>query len=198
MSSLLGHLSKGLAFIISAPAGTGKTTLVQMLTHEIPRVIASVSFTTRPPRAGEIPGVHYHFINEEEFLRRIDTGDFLEYVQLYGTYYGTSRSWVEEEQQKGNHVLLVIDTQGAMQLRGKFKSISIFIRPPSLEELKSRLMARKTEGLEEIQTRLQWAQNELLSIPYYDYQIINDDLAVAYQTLRSILIAESHRVHPIQ
>ncbi len=198
MTSLLGNLAKGLSFIISAPAGTGKTTLVKMLTKEMPLVIASISFTTRAPREGEVPGIHYHFISEEAFKDKIKKGDFLEYVQLYGTYYGTSISWVEEKMEKGNHVILVIDTQGALQLKEKFKAVSIFIRPPSMEELKSRLMARQTETMEVIQERLYWARKELLLIPEYDYEIVNDDLAVAYQTLRSILIAECHRVRPIQ
>ncbi|WP_068467849.1 guanylate kinase [Candidatus Protochlamydia phocaeensis] len=194
MTSLLGNLSEGLAFIVSAPAGTGKTTLVQMLVEEFPSVIASISYTTRLPRTGEVPGKHYHFISESEFEAKIAAADFLEYVKLYGTYYGTSRQWIQEQQRQGKHVVLVIDTQGALQLKGNFPGVFIFIRPPSLEVLRERLEGRKTETPELIEKRLGWAQAELNAVQYYDYQIVNDELATAYQVLRSIVIAECHRV----
>ncbi len=100
MSKLLGNYTKGLAFVISAPAGTGKTTLVHQLVEEFPEVVASVSYTTRRPREGEIPGRDYHFVSEEEFKRRMETSDFLEHVRLYGDFYGTSRRWIEEAQKK--------------------------------------------------------------------------------------------------
>jgi guanylate kinase len=193
MISLLGDLVEGLTFIVSAPAGTGKTTLVQMLTQEFPSVIASISYTTRLPREGEIHGKHYHFITESEFKAKINASDFLEYVKLYGTYYGTSLQWIQEQQQKGNHVVLVIDTQGAMQLKGRLPGIFIFIRPPSLEILKARLEGRKTETPEVLEKRLNWAQKELEAAQDYDYQLVNDNLTVAYQVLRSIIIAECHR-----
>lgn len=193
MASLLGELEEGLAFIVSAPAGTGKTTLVEKLITEFPSVIASISFTTREPREGEIPGAHYHFITERAFEEKIAAGDFLEYVKLYGTYYGTSWQWVKEQQKKGKHVILVIDTQGALKLKGKFPAVSIFIRPPSLEILRTRLIKRQTESPGMIDQRVEWAQKELDAAQQYDYQIINDDLAIAYQILRSIFIAECHR-----
>lgn len=193
MISLLGHPTEGLVFIISAPAGTGKTTLVQMLAHEFPQVMPSISHTTRTPRPGEIHGKHYHFIDEREFLEKMDSGDFIEHVKLYGFYYGTSKGWIQKTQSEGKHVMLVIDTQGAQQIKTQLNAVSIFIRPPSLEALRLRLMTRKTENLEMMEQRLAWAQRELLEAPKYDYQIINDDIAVAYQALRSILIAECHR-----
>lgn len=191
---LLGNLSRGLVFILSAPAGTGKTTLAQMLTKEFSHVVTSVSFTTRAPRGGEIDGVHYNFISKEEFVERIHAGEFLEYVQLYGDYYGTSRKWVIEHQLKGKHVVLVIDTQGAALLKGKLDAISIFVQPPSIEELEKRLLARKTDSLESIGTRLEWAKKEIEAKDQYDYTLVNDDLKTAYQILRSILIAEEHKV----
>lgn len=196
MEQLLGNCGVGLVFIISAPAGTGKTTLVQMLTHEFPSVIASISYTTRSIRPGEINGVHYNFISEEEFRTRIDQGDFLEHVELYGHFYGTSKLWIEDTLKKGKHVILVIDTQGAMQLRKtrSERSIFIFITPPSLEELRKRLTKRKTESAKKITERLEWAKKELLCQTHYDYLIVNDELQIAYQTLRSILIAEEHRI----
>lgn len=191
---LLGNRKRGLAFIVSAPAGTGKTTLVQRLTNEFPCVIASVSFTTRKPRIGEIEGLHYHFIDQSEFEKKIEKGDFLEYVSLYGCYYGTSRDWVENQLNKGKHVVMVIDTQGAKLLRDLYPAISIFVEPPSLAELERRLHARGSESLSKIAERLEIAAQELESIKYYDYQIINDDFEIAYQVLKSIFIAEEHRV----
>lgn len=191
---LLGNRKKGLVFILSAPAGTGKTTLVQMLTQEFPAVVASVSFTTRPPRPGEIDGVHYNFLTREEFAKRIAHQEFLEHVELYGDYYGTSRLWVEEHLAQGKHVILVIDTQGAILLKAKNSYPSIFIAPPSIQELERRLRLRQTESPQTIEKRLQWAKKEMQSQNQYDYLIVNDDLKTAYQTLRSILIAEEHRI----
>ena len=140
------------------------------------------------------PGVHYHFINDSEFESKIVAADFLEYVKLYDTYYGTSRQWVTEQQKRGKHVVLVIDTQGALQLKGRLPAIFIFIRPPSLEMLRYRLEQRQTETAEIIEQRLAWAKKELDVVNQYDYQITNDDLDNAYQVLRSIFIAECHRI----
>ncbi|MEI8125155.1 MAG: guanylate kinase [Parachlamydiaceae bacterium] len=192
--ALLGNLKHGLLFILSAPAGTGKTTLINMLNQEFPCIVPSLSSTTRQPRGEEINGVDYNFITKEEFLSRIEAGEFLEYVQLYGNYYGTSRVWVERRLDEGKHVVLVIDTQGAMLLAGKVNAIKIFVAPPSLEELERRLQLRKTETQEVIEQRLAWAKKELLAQQKYDYVVINDDLSMAYQILRSIFVAEEHRI----
>lgn len=193
MTQLLGDRKEGLAFILSAPAGTGKTTLVQRLLKEFPSIVASISYTTRQPRKDEIQGVHYHFIDESEFKKKIATDEFLEYVKLYGIYYGTSRQWIRDQQKKGKHIVLVIDTQGALQLKGHFQAPLIFIRPPSLEILRSRLIQRRTETPQMIQQRLDWAQKELDAAKEYDYEIINDDLEIAYQVFKSIFIAECHK-----
>lgn len=194
MSSLLGDRKKGLTFVVSAPAGTGKTTLVQRLVQEFPPIIASISYTTRQPREGEMQGVHYHFITEKEFEAKISAQEFLEYVKLYGTYYGTSRQWIQEQQERGKHVVLVIDTQGALQLKGHLPAVFIFICPSSLNSLQERLIQRQTETPEMIEKRLTWAKIELKAARQYDYQIVNDDLEIAYQVLRSIFIAECHRL----
>ncbi len=194
---VLGNTKKGLLFIVSAPAGTGKTTLVRMLVEEFSCINESISCSTRPMRIGEIEGKDYHFLSLEEFEKKIQSGDFLEYAKVFGHYYGTSKTSVENELNKGQHVVLVIDTQGAMQLQGKIAAISIFLRPPSFEELRERLVSRKTESKESIENRLDWAVNELPLAERYDYQIINDDLTVAYQVLRSIVIAEEHRTKNI-
>lgn len=189
----LGNLKKGLAFVVSAPAGTGKTTLVQMLQDEFPCVVESVSYTTRKPRPGEVEGQHYSFISEAAFQEKVHKGEFLEYAEVFHHSYGTSRLKVEEELKKGHHVVLVIDTQGALQLMGRFEATYIFVSPPNLDELKQRLKSRKTETEESIATRLSWAKREMEEAHRYDYHIINDNLKIAYDVLRAILIAEEHK-----
>lgn len=191
---ILGNVKRGKLFIVSAPAGTGKTTLVHLLMGEFPCVVASISFTTREARGKEIHGIDYYFLKEEEFVSRIAAGEFLEYVKLYGHYYGTSRVWVDQQLEQGKHVVLVIDTQGARLLRGKVDVVTIFLSPPSIEELEKRLKERKTESDDVIEQRLAWAKEEMLAQKEYDYLIINDDLMTAYQVLRSIFVAEEHRV----
>lgn len=193
MSSLLGNLKKGIVFVISAPAGTGKTTLARMLCEEFSCVTESVSCTTRLPRVGEVEGKHYHFMTKEAFEAKIRSSDFLEYAEVFGHYYGTSKEFVLQQTEKGKHVVLVIDTQGALQLKGKFPAVFIFITPPSLEELKMRLIKRKTESEENMQQRLSWAKKEMELAGRYDYTIVNDNLVIAYDVLRSILISEEHR-----
>lgn len=190
---LLGNLKKGLPFIVSAPAGTGKTTLVKRLVKEFPCVSASVSCTTRSPRPGEHEGRDYHFLTEKQFNDRIVAGDFLEYVQLYDCFYGTSRTAVFKQLEEGKHVILTIDTQGAQKLRELFPAVTIFIEPPSLEVLRKRLMSRHTESPERIKERLEWAEKEMLAAGQYDYIIVNDNLDTAYEVLRSIIIAEEHK-----
>lgn len=195
MSDLLGQHRRGQLFVMSAPAGTGKTTLIRKLHAEFPNVVASISFTTRRPREGEVEGVDYYFVSQSEFEEKIAADDYLEYVKLYETYYGTSRQWVEQQLSAGQHVFLVIDTQGARLLRGKMAATFIFIKPPSLDELAHRLRSRGTDSKEMIEKRLAWSAKEILAADEYEYQIINDDLETAYQVLRSILIAQCHRSH---
>lgn len=197
-SKLLGNVEKGMLFVISAPAGTGKTTLAHLLTREFPCIIQSISYTSRSPRLGETDGIDYHFLTKEQFRSKIEEGEFLESVTLYDDYYGTSRKWVEEKQNKGKHVLLVIDTQGAMQLMEKVEAVFIFIRPPSFEELKERLLKRQTENQIMVEKRLEWSVKEMEASAFYDYCIVNDNLDTAYQVLRSILIAEEHRVRTLE
>ncbi len=185
---------KGIIFVVSAPAGTGKTTLVRMLQDEFPNVIESISYTTRKKRPQEIPGRDYYFITHQEFEQKIQDGEFLEYAEVFGQYYGTSRKFLNEQQKIGNHVILVIDTQGAMYLKEKIQAVFIFIRPPSMEVLKERLIARKSESDEAIAERLLWAKKEIECMKSYDYEIVNDRLDHAYDVLRSIIIAETHRI----
>ncbi len=192
--SLLGPSKEGLVFILSAPAGTGKTTLVRMLTKEFSRVVQSISYTTRKPRADEKMGVHYAFISKKGFEEKIASGDFLEYALVFNDYYGTCKKDVEENRKKGLHTVLVIDTQGALELRRqKLRAVFIFVSPPSIESLKDRLCARGSDCEQTMSTRLSWAKREMETAIQYDYHFINDDLDVAYSILRSIVIAETHK-----
>ncbi len=187
-------MKKGLLFVVSAPAGTGKTTLVRMLLDEFHHVVESVSMTTRPPRPNEVAGRDYTFIKPKEFKQKIAEGEFLEHAKVFDNYYGTSRKFVEEKLSKGKHVVLVIDTQGALQLQGLIDAVFIFISPPNLEELRARLYRRKTETEEVIEQRLSWAEKEIALSVKYDYHVVNDHLKAAYEVLRSILIAEEHKI----
>lgn len=194
MSKLLGNHPKGGLFIVSAPAGTGKSTLVRMLCDEFACVVESCSCTTRAPRPSEREGRDYHFVTQEAFDAKIAEGAFLEHVRLFGASYGTLREEVERHQNEGKHVVLVIDVQGARQLREKITATFIFIKPPHMEALHHRLSQRQTESSERIAERLAWAGSELATMGEYDYCIVNDDMQTSYQALRSILIAEEHLI----
>lgn len=191
--TLIGGHGRGLLFVLSAPAGTGKTTLVNRIVKSFPSVVQSISFTTRSKRALESDGDHYSFVSVQEFEERIAAGEFLEYVKLYDDYYGTSKKWVDQRLKEGKHVVLVIDTQGALQLMDSLDAVFIFLKPPSMESLKERLVSRNSETPESLQKRLTWAEKEMAAAHYYDYQVVNDDLDTAYQILLSILIAEEHK-----
>lgn len=187
----MGNLKKGLVFVVSAPAGTGKSTLVEMLLNDFPQnIVESRSCTTRKIRPSEITDIHYEFLTKEQFQTKIDQDEFLEYATVFGNLYGTSKTVVEKLQKEGKHVVLVIDTQGAKQVMQKIPVVSIFISPPSFEELRRRLLKRQTESEEMIEQRLKWAENEIKQIPHYDYHVINDDLNITYNILKSIFIAE--------
>ena len=180
-----GHL-----FIVSAPSGAGKTTLVRLLLEKDPGIRVSISSTTRPPRTGENDGREYHFVDVQYFLEMVSRGDFLEWAEVHGNYYGTSRRWIEAEMTAGRDVLLEIDWQGAQQVRKAFPSaIGIFILPPSLEELKSRLSGRGTDSAETIARRIAAARDEMRHVDEFAYVIINDDLQQALDNLRSIVSA---------
>ena len=194
-SKLLGNTNRGLLFVVSAPAGTGKSTLIEMLQNEFPEnIVESCSCTTRMPRPGEMAEKHYDFISNEEFEEKIAAKEFLEYAKVFGNYYGTRKEEVDLLLSQGKHVVLVIDTQGALKVQQqKLEAIFIFMSPPSFDELRRRLVKRRTENEEKIQERLLWAKQEIGMVSNYDYHIINDSLDVTYQVLRSIFIAEEHK-----
>jgi len=192
---VLGEMRRGLLFVVSAPAGTGKTTLVRMLQKEFSCVAQSISYTTRRARAKETPGKDYHFISKEEFSKKISDGEFLEHAQVYENEYGTSKKQIEELRAQGKHVVLVIDTQGALSLRkAKTEAVFIFILPPSMDALRQRLSSRGTENPAQIDERISFAKGEVDLAEHYDYRIINDQLQSAYEVLRSIFIAEEHKI----
>ena len=181
----------GILFIISSPSGGGKTSLVKALLEAEPGMRLSVSYTTRPPRPGEVHGRAYHFVTLPEFERLLETGEFLENAVIYGNRYGTSRKWIEREQAGGHDVLLEIDWQGAQQVRRLMRQVvSIFILPPSPEVLESRLMGRGQDSAEVVRKRLAAARDEISHASEYDYVIINEDFNRAALDLRSIIRAE--------
>jgi len=181
----------GALFIVSSPSGGGKTSLVKALLEAEPGVRLSVSHTTRPARAGEVPGRDYHFVGTAEFERMLEAGEFLESAVIYGNRYGTSQKWIERELEDGRDVLLEIDWQGAQQVRRLMRpAASVFILPPSLEVLEARLRGRALDGPEALARRLATAREEIGHVGEYDYVIINDDFNRAALDLRSIIRAE--------
>lgn len=184
----------GNIYIVIAPSGAGKTTLVSALLAVDPAVQLSVSYTTRAPREGEVEGTHYHFVGKEQFLAMIEAGDFLEHAEVYGNYYGTSAAWLRDKLAEGRDILLEIDWQGAEQVRRLFDGvITIFIAPPSINELERRLRGRATDSEEVIQRRLAEARSEVDRAALYDYIVVNDDIERAKLDLISIIRAE--RLH---
>ncbi len=190
---------RGILIVVSAPSGTGKTTLCHMLLKEFPDMQFSVSYTTRKPRPGEVNGRDYFFVDRKTFERMIEEGDFLEWAEVYGNLYGTSKSQVLKALSAGKDVLLDIDTQGALQVKKNFpEAVLIFILPPSFEELERRLRSRGTDDEETIKRRLEFAREEIRRAPLYDYVVVNDRLEVAYDGLRSIITAEKHRTERLK
>ncbi len=185
---------KGKLFIISSPSGGGKGTLIREILKIVPKVTLSVSFTTRPKRAGEEHGKDYFFISEPEFLNLIKKNAFLEYAKVHGHFYGTSREYVEEKLNAGQDVILEIDIQGARSIKKlPLETISIFIMPPSFQVLRERLIARGTESEGSLKIRLENAINEVEAYKEFDYVVINDNLHEAIENLKAIFVAERLR-----
>lgn len=180
----------GSLFIVSAPSGAGKTTLVRGLLARDPRVRLSVSYTTRAPREGEADGVAYHFTTVSDFMARRDENEFLEWAEVHGNYYASSRLWLEMQLAAGQDVLLEIDWQGAEQVRRFFPdAVSIFILPPSFATLEQRLRGRGTDSEAIIQKRVAAAHHEMRQVDQFAYVIINNDLQVALEELCAIVCA---------
>ncbi|MBA4143473.1 MAG: guanylate kinase [Nitrosospira sp.] len=185
----------GNLYIISAPSGAGKTSLVKALLQSGVDLSLSVSYTTRRARPGEIDGHDYHFINREDFEERLKQNEFLESAEVYGNYYGTSRKWIDHALESGRDILLEIDSQGARQVRCIFPgAVAIFVLPPSLKVLEMRLRRRAQDSPEAIGHRLASARDEIGHVAEYDYVIINDKLDKALQDLKCIVQAERLRI----
>jgi guanylate kinase len=186
---------RGILVVVSGPSGVGKGTICKQLLKWYNGIKVSVSATTRVPRAGEVDGKNYHFISKAEFERMIENDEFIEYAKVYDNYYGTPRRFVEERIQNGEDVLLEIDIQGAMQVKDKFpEGTFIFILPPSLEELKTRIIGRGSETVESFNARFGECMNEIRRVKDYDYFIINDVLNLAAERLYAIIEAEKCEV----
>lgn len=185
---------RGLLLVVSGPSGVGKGTVCQALHRQDSSICTSVSATTRQPRPGEIDGVNYHFISAAEFERLRDQNAFLEYAQVFGNYYGTLRADVDQLLDQGKSVILEIDVQGAMQVKASCPSgVFIFILPPSLEELRRRIVSRGSESDEARELRLSKAEKEMSLASAYDYSVVNDDLQQAVSELRQIIATEKVR-----
>ena len=188
-------MQKGNIFIVAAPSGAGKTTLVSALLAADANVRLSVSFTTRAPRAGEVNGQDYHFVSRETFLGMIERSELLEHAEVYGNFYGTSEKWIRDQLATGQDILLEIDWQGAQQVRRLFpEAISIFILPPSLEVLEQRLRGRGKDAEDAIQVRLKSAQDEIRHVDEYDYAIVNQHIDESVHDIISIVRAARLRL----
>ncbi len=181
--------------VVSAPSGAGKTTVCRRLIKQVPGLVYSVSYTTRKPRPGEKDGVDYFFCDRSRFETMIEKGEFLEWAEVFGNYYGTGRQWVMEQLEKGFDVLVDIEIIGARQIKAAFpKAVFIFILPPTFQELVRRLEFRGTEGEAERKQRLNQARTEIEAHQMYDYLVINDEIDQAVNSLATLVQAERLRL----
>jgi guanylate kinase len=189
-------MPRGLLVIVSSPSGAGKTTLCAKLMREFPDLVFSVSYTTRPPRAGERDGIDYCFVDAATFDRMAAAGEFAEHAQVHGNRYGTPRAAVAEALERGHDVLFDIDWQGGAQLKHKFPddAVMIWVLPPSLAVLAQRLRGRATDASPVIERRLATAKKELAHYDLYDYLVVNQDLERAYLSVKSIYVAAHHTI----
>ena len=190
---------RGLLFIVSAPSGTGKTTLVERLVEHTPSLKMSRSYTSRAAREGETDGVDYNFVTRSTFEAMAAAGEFLEWAELFGNLYGTGESDTETVLAAGHDVVLVIDVQGARQVRARgIETTTVFVMPPSMAVLEQRLRGRSKDSETEIQRRLQVARDEVAAFAEYDFVVVNDELTSAVDRLRSIVVAERSRLDRMQ
>ena len=189
------NTAKGTLYVVSAPSGAGKTSLLKAVLAKIPDLKLSISHTTRPQRPGEVEGQDYHFVSVDIFKQMLEKKSFLEHAEVFGNYYGTSREWLDEQLELGHDVILEIDWQGARQVRELMPECrSIFILPPSKDELHNRLMGRGQDSEEVIQSRMAEANREIKHYDEYDYLVINDDFELAYEDLSAIFTARRLRL----
>ena len=190
---------RGLLIVVSGPSGAGKGTICKALLEKHDDLFISVSATTRAPRVGEVDGVNYHFITKDDFIERVEKNDFLEHAEVYGNYYGTPKSKVEDMLDSGKNVILEIDIQGALKVKENFREgVFIFILPPSMEELKQRIIRRGSETPESLMRRFKSAYQEINYISKYNYAVVNDIVDVAVSKIEGIITAEKCRVDRIK
>ena len=188
-------MDEGLLVVISGPSGAGKGTICKQLLMEMGDLKVSVSATTRKPRAGEAEGISYYFIEEEEFINRINNNEFLEYAKVYGNFYGTPKDEVFKQLKAGNDIILEIDIQGALQVKATMpEGVFIFIAPPSIEDLVNRLCNRDQDSPESIAARLAASEVEMTFMPQYDYVVVNDNLGDAVARTKAIIMAERCKI----
>ena len=188
---------RGLLIVVSAPSGTGKTTIVGRLVERVPGLVRSRSYTSRAPRPGELEGIDYHFVAPARFREMIETGAFLEWADVFGQLYGTGAAETERHRTAGFDVVLVIDVQGARQVRrGSPDAVRVFVLPPSFRTLEERLRGRggETAAATDLQRRLRTARREVGMVDEYDYVVVNDDIDACVDRLRHIVLAERSRV----
>jgi guanylate kinase len=186
---------RGLLFIVSAPSGAGKTTLVERLVEQLPHLRMSRSYTSRPARPGEIDGVDYSFVTRQRFEAMAAAGEFLEWADVFGNLYGTRAADTENILAAGDDVVLVIDVQGARTVRARgLQTCAVFVMPPSFEMLEQRLRGRSKDSEAAIQRRLQVARDEIAAFTEYDCVVVNDEVTAAVDRLRSIVVAERARL----
>jgi guanylate kinase len=187
--------SRGLLFIVSAPSGAGKTTLVERLVEQVPHLKMSRSYTSRAARAGEADGMDYNFVTRERFEAMVSVGEFLEWADVFGNLYGTSAADTERILESGSDLVLVIDVQGARKVRRRgIETTAIFVMPPSFEVLEKRLRGRSKDADEAMARRLRVAREEVAAYAEYDFVVINDELTSAVDRLRAIVLAERSRL----
>ena len=196
-------MKRGTLLVISGSSGVGKSTVIREVMSQRPDLYFSVSFTTREPREGEVNGVNYNFVTREDFEDRIQKGEFLEWAEYVGNYYGTSMTVIREHLDKGTDVLLDIEVQGAAKVREKLpEAVTLFLIPPSFEELSRRLHARGTDSQEKIAQRLETARREAKEIIHYDYVVVNDTVPHAAEEVLAILTAAGcrteRRIHLVE
>jgi guanylate kinase len=192
---MIAGMIEGVLFIVSAPSGGGKTSLLKALLPADPNLVLSVSHATRAARPGEENGVHYHFVTAADFEALVEAGAFLEHARVFENYYGTSEAAVREQLQAGLDVVLEIDWQGARQVRRRFpEAVSIFIAPPGIDALRQRLAGRGQDSAATIDRRMAAAQSEMSHYAEYDYLLINDDFDLCLSELKAVVVAERKRL----